>query len=789
MSRLRRALISLARSPGYVSIALPMLAVALGVATTVFAVVNAVMHPPATTHEPERLLLVSMQGDGGGHAVRDEERRAMLFARPGVFEASATVGTRMAFMETGNMVRDVPAARVSSNYFELLGTKAAFGRLFSPGTATSDAGGAVISYDTWRQGYGSRRSLAGLTIKVDAQTFEVIGVTPPGLDANDRSAVWTTAGRESTDRTAYWDVVARLRPSQTFSSAQRILQDIAVEMTAAYGVGRAPFRLLARPWRSDPLSLDDIHFALIAGAFAILMVTCGNLASLSLARGIGRQRDVAVRMAIGASRRSVMLDLMAESLVLSAAGSLLGLLLADWGLRAVQQVVPPNVPFIGQMVAQIDWRVVSFSALAAVGTAVFFGALPAWRATRLDISTPLKSGGGGATARTSWRYSPFVILELSLTLAVLTGALLLVRASARVRDVDFGFDHRSLVEAYVSTQRDHVALVDQPGTFFDDLVARAKLLPGVADAAWHGSAGDAVISSALFGGGGGTGVVRLEEVSPGYLRTMGIRVVAGRDFQPGDATGNGVVIFSERAASLLLHGNDGIGQQVSITARRTSTQWLPVVGIAGQVKDYQQSLDYYAMTGSPIAYIVRPYAAPWRELIVRSTPAAVPTTTLTLHRFLRDAVPVGAFRYVRPFREPFDAVIQAHQVLSWVFVSLGIAALLISAAGLFAVLAHDVGQRRRELAVRVALGAPPRRLIDDVSRRAAVTVLTGMAIGAFVAMWAGRFVDPFLFNMYRIDAWSLVVADVALMVATVLATLVPAYRAARANPCEAMRVD
>jgi hypothetical protein len=296
------------------------------------------------------------------------------------------------------------------------------------------------------------------------------------------------------------------------------------------------------------------------------------------------------------------------------------------------------------------------------------------------------------------------------------------------------------------------------------------------------------VTSALAGGGNRElQHPDVATVSSDYLRTMGIRVVAGRDFVPGDAVAQGVAIVDDSAARALWGPDDPVGQRISLGVLDSATTWLPVVGVARHVRSYGESFDFFAGAGPPAIYVVQPGLTRDRTFVLRTRPARVVDLTLTLRRFLRDAVPRGAFQQVRPTRDMYDRVIAAHAFLADTFAALALVALLICACGVYSVLSYAVAQRQRDFAVRIALGASRDTIVRTVIRDAAVMALAGTGIGAFLAMWSSQFVDPFLLDLYRIDALSLVIAESVLIAVALTAAAIPALRASRSNPVDIIR--
>lgn len=771
---------------------MPLLALSLGVATAVFTVVDAVIHPIVPFRDVQELYAVTSRGDGASRRVTAVQRLASLQRRSAVAAEVGFSEYQRLLIESGGRTEHVAAGRVSGNYFDILGVHAVRGRLFSASTAEVDAGaGVVVSFGFWRQWLGAPQSLEGITIDADGHSYLVIGVAPPGMARADAAELWLAVPPSAVEETVKWpSAVVRARPGIALTAFQRDLRSVAAQLTAEHGAGLRAFNFDIRPFLADSLPLGDIHFALIAAAVALVLIGCANLANLVLARGLARQRDVALRLAVGGTRRDVVLDTLSECLLIALAGAGAGLLLAVWGLAVVQRVMPQGVPLVGDLSATIDWRVYAFSVTAALSTSLLFGVAPAVRVSRIDISAPLKEGASGITASSRQRANALVVGELALSLAVLVGAVLLVRASGRMRSLDFGIDYDAITTARVFSYATDISAPAERDAAYRRLADGIRALPGVEGVAWRSATTMPTVTAApVEGGNREIHGADVWFVSADYLHTMGVQLVSGRDFMDGDAFREGVVILDDSAAKALWGSSNPLGQRLALGGWRSATTWLPVVGVARHVRTYGASVDFFATAGPPTVYVVQPALAANRELVVRSRPDRVRELTYTVRRYLRDAAPPGMWYSVAPLRATYENVLAAQAFVANVFVALALIALVISAWGVYSVLTYTVARQRRDYAVRVALGATRLSVGRMVVRDAGVIVLAGTGIGAFLAMWSSRFVDTFLFDLYRVDAVSLILAEGVLCSVALSAALIPAWRASTANPVDVLRGD
>ena len=803
MPVIRVAVRSLRRSPAFTAIAVTSLALALALTTAVVSVVDTVRHPRSMMRDADRLFTVWIAGTGAGGDITNADRIRTLQARLPSAGAIALSGFFWnGAARAGDRSLRVSASQVSANYFHVGGVRPFLGRFFTEGSVDQDVGHAiVISHELWRRYFNGERRLDRLSLTLGDRTFQVIGVTPAVTGGDYMADAWLALPRtalESPTDSRYLMALVRLKDGADLASLQRDAIAAARYLALAHGDGRVGFSAHVLPVKADPLELSELHWVLLAAALSVLLIACANLANLVLARGLARQRDMAVRLSLGARRRDVVREILAECLVVAAAGAAVGTLAGYWAVQLLITQTPDSVPYLGTLHAWFSWRVGAASAVAALGSGVLFGLFPALRLSDLRLTERLRETSGGTTGRRRDRYSGLVIGQVSVALALLTGASLLLRASERIRSFDYGFDPRSLLRVSVGGDRHADSSARAVAQLNASVESRIAGLRHVQSVAWVGgrATDGASVTGELAGGGTRSQYLRAySQVSGGYFRTMNIGLVAGRDFAPGEAELGGAAIVDEALARRLWNQESPIGRLIKPGAFDSNQAWLRVIGVARSIRTNareENPADEAADASPGALYVVLPDAPPSRTYVVRARPADQPGLMLDIDRALRDLMAgSGGSRerlvWVKRWSEQNAELLQTQEFLSRLFGGFGLAALFLCALGLYSVLSYAVNQRTREYGIRMAVGAQRSDVFRGVLRDGAVLVLAGTAIGGFVTIWSNTLFDRYIGLAYHVDAVALVVAEAVLIVVALLATTAPAWRAMRSNPVEVLR--
>jgi putative ABC transport system permease protein len=797
MPNFRYAIRSLAKSPLFTAVAILSLALALAVNTTMFALIDAVAHPANPYNGVDRAVTVRYAAAGRNPSTFVERYDAI---RKG-FHSAETVtsySVMSASIESGNTIEDQLVASISPELFDILGIRPAVGRKFNATDTTRDALPVVmISYSLWLRLFHEQPLQRQLTLTVGRGNYEVVGVMPRGMhySAND---VWLPLGKlvgDSATRSIGPFALIKIKPGVTRTSAENEIGVVFAGLNAAIAP-RSPVtpRL---SWFTGGSSMRAFAAAGSVGFLAVasvLLIACANLGAMLLARGMAKRREIAIRIALGAPRRAIAKQVLAECAVIVAVGVALGVVLTFWAVYVLPHYAAPYVAGLGDLEPIPSWRVFLFAVAIAVGTAALAGALPAMRAASIDPAEPIK-GGGGTSGRLRDRYNALIVVEVALSTALLMTAALFIIFVSRLAGFDFSYAAKQLQVASLDVTTRDVASDTAVEVFYDDLATRMRALPGVRAAATARAErpdGGIVFAEEGKSGSRWMNLGDYRVVSPSYLSTLGIPIVDGRDFQPGDrGTETGVVIVDDSAARRLWPDlSSPVGRMIKLGLRESKRPWLRVVGVTRSVElTPRTDLD---LPPEPKIYVVYGHDRERaRDLVIRGDGVGGAQGQATLgvrvRHEIESAAPLIRTRKVNRWLEGYENRRQYGGFLASVFTAFGAFGLVLCAVGLYGTLAYTVSRRLRELSTRIALGAQSRDVVRVVLHDAAVTVLAGTGIGAFIALAVThRFADG-MFNVRYELALALVGAESILLVVAVIACLGPIRQALRANPVDILR--
>ncbi|HZS60835.1 MAG TPA: ABC transporter permease [Gemmatimonadaceae bacterium] len=768
------ALRSCRRTPGFSALCTLSMAISLGFAAATFAVIDSVLYPYIPYPASDRLIRVIQWGDGiNGRATAADKYHA-LQAGANAFSDIAAMAWSDGFVESGGQGESQWVARVTPTYFRTVGVAPGLGRVLT-GNPASDEGTAVVSYSLWQRWFAGRGELRGAMITVDDRAYAIVGVLPPAAMGPD-VYVPLPPGDESVQPWASRLMpVVRLKPGFDPEKANAELRVIATRLEERFGTGRRPFSYSLQPFAQPSRSIRSAHVILAAAGFVVLLVACANVATLTLVRSMSRSREYALRMALGATPATLIRLQLAETGALVLIGGVAGLGLAAWGTRLAVGLLPAGDISVGALPPHLTWHVVLWTALAAALSAVAAGLLPAWRATRIVVAEPLKNGSA-TTSQPTPRFNTAAVISVALTMTLLMATGLLLEAMRHVGGYQFGFDTNRLLSGWVDLGRDTTGRARHAS----EMLGRVAASSGVGAATMIGymQSGDGVVQSTAAGDATRTEIWRTYYATDPYaLRTLGVPVIAGRDFLMGDAAGAGAVILSSRAARALFPHGGAVGGFVRFGNESTRATWLPVVGIARDITlGFSRDPDEIP---DPVIFAVSPEASTrYRQLIVRVTGTPV-STALAVHRSISG--------HVKPWSTYYRNSLADQERLAGLFGTLSALALFLTAFGVYSIIAYTVSQRRREFAIRLALGAAPPSIVRRVFHDATVTVLAGTASGAFASLYVMKLLTAYLYDVRPTDARVLVAAECVLIVVSLLAALGPAITAMRAEPLEVLR--
>ena len=843
----RHGLRTLGRSPGFTAIALATLSLGIGANTAIFSIVNSVMLRPLGYPEPERLMRLTAQSPTVGSTAvalsnpEYEEFREMnrSFAHVGAFTTGRanTGGGAGAWsgevnLAAGDRPMRVRSAAVDDRLFEVLGIRPAQGRFFGPGETDAMAarpglGGpplVILSHELWQEAFAGQ-PMVGRTVNVDGRAHEVIGIVPPGVDLMDsRPEVWLPIGVHPVIRrirtSHIVNVIGRLKDGVTAQAAQTELNALVETWGERAGVkGHVPTN---RPSRADDhiLQLYPLRDAIVgdasraiwvlqAAVALVLLIGCANLANLAIARAEARRREFAVRKALGASHGRLLRQTMTEGLMLSFGGGILGLWLAHAVVRAFVLAYPNSLPRTREVT--IDVPVLLFALVVSMGTSLLFGMAPVWRSWARDSVTVLKEGGErGASGgvRNSVRRA-LVTVEVAFAMMLVISAGLLLRSVVNLARVDPGFDRSRLVTFSMTLPR-NTEYKGGRAQVYRLMLDRLRGTPGVQTAT---AMSDLPLNRFVQGF-----TTRIEPDTPAagetseivdyyqfvmsdYFETMGISIVAGRGFGPSDISSmERVVVVSETLAKKVWNGRNPIGQRLrpnlSASMGTSANPWHTVIGVAKDVKEGgvqgQSGTELYLFAEQPAPPIEtdtwRAHAAPTMNVVLRTslTPDALSQTLQAAVREVDPAVPIVR---LRDMDSVFGESIRRPRLLAQLLSAFAALALLLAAVGTYGVLSYMVTERRREIGIRMALGAARPAVIGLVMKQGLQATIIGVVVGLAGAVGVNRLMATLLFGVRPTDPVTFAAVIITITVVAVIACWGPAWRASRLDPNVVLRTD
>jgi putative ABC transport system permease protein len=815
----------LRRNPTFAVVAVLTLALGTGANTAIFQLVDAVRLRPLPVDRPEQLAEVRIVQAPNGRTGTFIGRWPMLSyplylklrAEQQAFSGLAAWGSTSFDLAQGGEQRAAEALWVSGNFFEVLGVRPAAGRLIAPSDDVRGcAGTAVLGHAFWQREYGGAPSAVGSTLLLDGHRFDVIGVASPEFYGVDVGRAFEVAvpicaepivagDQTSLDKPDMWFLggVGRLKPGVTVEQAGAQLAGMSATILGATvstrysAVDAKDYREMVigtQPAASGVSGLrrnyGDSLNVLLGVTGLVLLTACANLANLMLARATAREREVAVRLAIGASRRRIVRQMLSESLLIAAIGSMAGMLIAQWFSRSMVALLDSdsNPLFID---LSLDWRVFAFTAGVALTACLVFGLAPAISATRTSLGITLKADGRGSMdgrERFSVRRA-LVVVQVALSLVLVVGALLFARSLRNLTTMDPGFRQDGVLTATLDYRK---ANVPEPNRaeLTRRIVERLRAVPGVRGVSQTFLTpvdGNFWNERVLVGGVRHRDSVNFNAVGPGYFDILGIRLIAGRDFDARDTPESPrVAIVSESFARALFPGRDAIGQSFDVETRPGQPRrTFQVVGIANDTK-YTSLRDSF----EPLVHVAVTQEQQQRPLarITVATSTDMASTTAAVTRALGEINPAIAIRY-QSVREQLAQSLTRERLMATLSGFFGGLAVLIATLGLYGVMSYVVARRRVEIGVRMALGADPGSVLRMIVREAGVLLAAGLGIGGVLSVFAARTAETFLFGLKPGDPVTLALAMASLASVTLMASWIPAMRAARVQPTVALREE
>ena len=801
----RYAVRMLIKKPAFTLIAVITLALGIGANTAIFSVVNAVLLRPLPYRDADRIVAIQELGKDGNRIQVTPANYLDWRAQNTVFEHVAAIFERTSNLAGADEAERVRLAVTSANFFDVFGVRPLHGRLFSMDDEQAGHPSiAVISYSLWQHRYGGDAGIIDQSITLDGREYTVTGIAPAGFQYPNKTEVWLPPLRLAPELNASLDVtrlrgfgylsaVALLKPGVSLDQAKTEMETITARLREQYPeTNNNRFNRVVSLHTHLVGDTSKILWMLLGAVCFVLLIACANVANLMLVRATARQKEIAIRTALGASRLHIIRQLLTESVLLAFGGGAVGLLLGWWGVNLLTKLLPKDFPRFEDI--NLDFAVLGFTALVSLVTGIVFGFAPAWQVSKTDINEALKESSRGATGVRNRLRSLFVVAEVALSLVLLVGAGLLFRSFLELQSVNAGFNPQQVLTMRLSPSGTNFRQDEQYIAFYKQVAERLTAIPGVETV---GAINTLPLEK------GPTTAIRIEgrpllpidqwpgvnyrNVTPDYFRALSIPILQGRGFEERDnAQAPLAVIINQATAERDFAGEDPVGKRINFGGMDNNNQpiWFEIIGVVSNVRSlelntepapeiYTSSLqDAFANMSFVVRAGIEPsgLTAAVRQA-VGSVDKAQPVSDIrTMEKIVSDAVNQPRFNFA----------------LLGIFSAI---ALVLSAAGIYGVTAYTVSQRTHEIGIRMALGAQGRDVLKMILGQGLRLAIIGVAFGLLASFLLTRFLSSMLFGIGATDAWTFVGVALILTGVALGACFVPARRAAKTDPMIALRYE
>ena len=786
---------ALVKRPAFTAALVLILALGIGVNTAMFSIINSILLRELPFEDPARLITVWQTIPQRG--IDKSSVSAPTFAewqkQNTVFEQMAVYAVDTHVLTYAGEPERIPSAQVSPNFFSVLGVQPTLGRTFAPEENQPGRDHVVmISHSLWQRRFNSDQSVIGRTLVLSNANYTVVGILPKNFKFIEQAEIWspfsTEDERQNCDSCPFFTVIARLKKDQSLEQARSEMTVLAGRLQQQQqepkGVNLITLgdHLVAKVRRSLLILLATVTF--------VLLIACINVANLLLARTGERQKEFAVRAAMGATRLRLVRQLLIESVIIALFGGVIGLALARWCMAVVSALIPQGVlhdPIV------LDLRVLGFTFLLSLLTGIVFGLIPAIQASKVEFNELLKDNPRGSTAGVHHTYLRrlTIISEVALSLLLLIGAGLMIKSFLSLQRTSPGFNPDNLLTARVFLNADDYPQAQQKAAFFQQALQQLETIPGV----------QSVGATTTLPLGGGSmnfkfsvegqlaktdaekAAAQYRAISPSFFRTMGVTVLQGREFTDKDeSNAPGVVVVNESLARRAFPNGDALGKRITMTYGKPTPK--EIVGVVSDVKHLRLNED-----AKPEMYV--PYSQnPWASMtfVIRTT---VPPN---------DLVPVVRERIWSVNKnQPIDKILTMNQILyesvaqprlsAFLLGVFAVLAFVLSAVGIYGVMSYLVSQRTHEMGIRMALGARSADIFRLVIKQGMTNVLIGIAVGLILSLIATRVLSGLLYGISATDPVTIIQASLLLVGTALLACLIPARKATRSDPLTALRTE
>lgn len=807
----RYALRQLRKSPAFAAVAVITLALGIGANTAIFSVVDGVLLKPLPYKEPDRLVRIwhvppAKSFPGISTFAVSAANFLDWQSQNDVFDQMAILSYRGFTLTGDGMPEQLDAAAVSSTFFQLMGVEPLYGRTLLPEEdQPGKADVVVLSYRFWREHFGSNLDVVGHNINLDGQNFLVAGVMPRNFRSPDFAQLWTPMAWTDKERAVrgehHYIVTARLKPGIDLQQAQAEMNTISSRLEQQYPEDDKGWGAVVRPLHADMVGDVRPALLLLLGSVAfVLLIACVNVANLTLAKTFSRQKEIAIRTAMGASAGRVLRQILVESVLLAVLGGAVGLIYAHFGVQLILAFLADKVPQTVDV--GLNLTVLFFTLAVSVLTGILAGVLPGLRLSRPNVNQALKQGLGRTDSDSGGNRtrSALVIAEVALSLILLFGAGLMIRSFQRLQRVNPGFDSQNVMTMTLAVARSKFHTSLQQIAFYQQVLQRVRSLPAVQSAG--------VIDDVPLSGGGSHQPIAIEgrpalamadqpEVdvrltSPGYMSSMRIPILRGRDFTDSDAAFRpAVVLISQTMAREFWPNEDPIGKRLTLTFFPNVVR--EIVGIVGDVK--MDGLSQTRPSSSlymPLTQLTPSALGEWRSfpmvLVMRTSnnpSGIIEAATGAVHE-IDSEIPVRDVLSMNDVMANSVSQQRFNMLLLGVF---GILALFLAAMGIYSVLSYSVRRRIQEIGIRLALGAKLPDVLRMVVLEGMKPVALGVVLGIAGAFALGRLLASLIFSVKPTDPITFFAAAALLALISLLACMIPAYRATRVDPISALRYE